>query len=194
MNAMKGTADKINEYIIRIKNGDISAIGPLHLLVGAQLRLKSLKYFDNDPIADDALQEFWIRIEKYCKKYRFVGNGLHFLERIFDNLCKEISKKEQRKRSTISIEAINLYEENLVVDDDLSHEQIALRQSFAKAQGLMSPEVRQVFNLTLYGEMSVREIAKACGFSKSKAARLRNDGIAILKQTLIADGWDKPNG
>lgn len=114
--------------------------------------------------------------------------------RIFDNLCKEKLKTERRKGFIISLEVINEFEENLVVDGDLEFERMALRQSFAKAKSKMNDAEKLVFAMILYGEMSVRQIAKAAGFSKSKAERIRQSCMAILETTLTDDGWGNNDG
>ena len=185
----KNTTDKISDYIMQIKNGDTAAIEFLHDAVGVGLRFIAFKYFGSWSAADDVTQEFWLNIEQYCKKYRYIGNGYHYLTHVFDNLCRKNYNERQGKCSIISLDVINEFEENLVVDPDIDFNRLALRQSFEKAKARMDNEEKSVFAMILYGEMSVREIARATGFSKSKAARIRQSCMSILKRTLDDDGW-----
>ena len=185
----KNTIDKINDYIVRIKNGDKSAIKPLHATIGVNLRFIAFNYFGSWFAADDITQNFWLNIEKYCKNYRYVYNGLNYLTRIFDNICKKNYANQQEKRSIISLEEINEFEENLIVDPEPNYDRVALKQSFDKAKARMSGAEKSVFAMILYGEMSVREIARASGLTKSTAERIRQSCMRILKQTLDDDGW-----
>ena len=185
----KNHIDKINDCIVQIKNGNTAAIESLHDAIGVSLRFIAFHYFGSWSAADDVTQEFWLNIETYCKKYRYMGNGYHYLARVFDNLCRQNYNERQGKSSIISLEVINEFEENLVVDSDIDFNRLALRQSFDKARARMNDEEKLVFAMILYGEMSVRDIARATEFSRSKAARIRQSCMSILKQTLDDDGW-----
>ena len=186
----RSTVEKINECIEHIKGGDLSYIETLHTLMGLHLRFIAMKYFGNDYSVDDIIQDFWLRIEIYCQKYHFAGNGFNYLARVFDNLCKEKYRKEHWQRCTISLDDVNAVADNLVVDEDIDVRRLDLRRSFDKAKAKMDKTERLVFDLYVYGELSIRQIAAAIGLSKSKVARLRQKALGILKQTLVADGWD----
>ncbi len=180
--------EQVNECILRIKAGDLSAIDPLHTLIGMRLHFVALRYFDVEELQEDAVQDFWLNIEKYCRKFRFVGNGVAYLTKVFKHQCLMRVRQENKRRGEIPLSCLCETLDRLGTDEEADFHAEALRQSFAKAQIGMTERERAVLACLLY-DTSVRDIADMVGTSKSTAARLRTRVLDILQESLRKDGW-----
>ena len=182
--------DKVNNCIKRIGEGDIECVSILHEIIGSILFFKAYKYFRNKEESEDLVQEFWMNIQKYCIKFRYIQNGYGYLLKTFDNLA--LMKLRQLKRVPIPIDLdtiINYEKENVKLD--LSERQTALRDTINRCRKDFSDLERKIFALTCYEDKTIREITKEVDASRSTIHRLRQKIMEILENALIDDGWDK---
>lgn len=185
----KNTVEQINRIVKRIKDGEIGAVRDLHALLGNRIKFISLKFMKDSFDAEDETQEFWAKITVYCAKCGYFTNAADFLCACFVNQCRMRLRAKKREIRTVTLEDVERFETGAAYyDTDVRR--YALKQSFDRAKKKMSDEEKLVFALICYEEMSVREAAKELGWSKSKAERVRQGMMKILKQTLTEDGWD----
>lgn len=185
------TVRKVNENIERIRNGDEEAVKGLYSLMGLHLRYIAIKYFGDAPLADDILQRFWLHIEYYCQKFRFDGNGFNYLARIFENSCRAEYRRHRREREyRVSIDTVKNIEAGLSTDPEATVQRAALCEAIDNARAQLSPDERLVFDLILYGELSVRDIARLTDRPKTTVGRLRQAAFERVKAILSKNGWD----
>ncbi|NCA66484.1 MAG: sigma-70 family RNA polymerase sigma factor [Clostridia bacterium] len=184
------TIEKINKCIKEIREGNNAAITVLHEHMGSHLYFIAVRYLKNRMEAEDAVQDFWLDIHKYCSRCWYVANGFNYFTKIFENLVKMRLRKQKRNILPLNIDDIAEFEKS-TEDLDLLVRQIALRDTFDRAIIQMTDDEKKVFMLVCYEEKTVRQIAKVLFISKSNVQRLRQRAIDIVKQVLIEDGWDK---
>ena len=179
------------DLIGKIAAGDrLNAVEDLHALIGGRLRFVAVRFFRNDFDADDAVQDFWANIVTYAVKCRYTVNTFSYLMKCFENQCKMTLRKKNARKNVLSVEDVDRYE-SLSSDGGLNVRQIALKQTFLKAQKRMTDDERRVFAFVLYDEATVRDVAKELNMSKSQVARVRQSAMQKLEQALREDGWDK---
>lgn len=184
------TIEEINKCIKKINGGDNDAITDLHRCLGAHLHFIAIRYLKNGAEAEDAVQDFWADIHKYCSRCWYTANGFNYFAKVFENLVKMRLRKQKREAITISIEDIAEHE-SYTANLDLMARQISLKDTVDKGIKQMSDEEKKIFLLVCYEDKTVRQIAQILGISKSNVQRLREKSMAIIKRVLIEDGWDK---
>lgn len=77
-------------------------------------------------------------------------------------------------------------------DDDA--EAIALRNDVSAAMRKLTETQRIIIQETVFEDLTVRQVAKTVGKSKTQVARLKNSAIEILKRELESIRRDKQDG
>ncbi|NCA68353.1 MAG: sigma-70 family RNA polymerase sigma factor [Clostridia bacterium] len=188
-----GTVEKINRCIKDIREGNGDAVTDLHNYMGTHLTFIAIRYLKNPDRAEDAVQDFWADIHKYCNRCWYVANGFNYFTKIFENMLKMRLRKEKRIIIPLNIDDI-IEHDNYTENIDLLIRQIALRETFARGLSRMTDNEKRVFLLVCYEDKTVRQIAKILQLSKSNVERLKQSSTAIIKTVLIEDGWDKDEG
>ncbi len=130
-----------------------------------------LRYAKDYHVAEDVLQEGFVKIFKNLHKFRFEGSFEGWLRRIIVNTAIEQYRKNVRMYPVgeLTMEAHQAYH-------DMTVENMAAQDLLKLIQEL-SPGYRTVFNLYVIEGMSHKEISKMMniseGTSKSQLARAR---------------------
>ena len=176
--------------IHRINLGDRdAAVMDLYALMGNTIRFVAVRIVRYEEDVEDVVQDFWANIVNYCAHWHG-GNAFYYLRRCMENLCKNRLRSISRRPEQLSLGDLDSYEDG-VDNEELTTFRLALQECVRKAEGRMTPMQRKVFVLSVIEDRTVREIADLLGLSRSAAGRLHKEAMDIVKNTFIADGWDK---
>ena len=146
-----------------------------------------LLYLKDYHLAEDALQETFMRITKNISGFRGQSSEKTWVVRIAINVCKTILAKRQ------GAEIVNFageeWEHFSLVEQGTDDLERILQRSVV-SQGVMQLEekYREVIILYFYQELKLREIAKITGQPMTTAAYRLRQGKKLLKQILEEGG------
>lgn len=155
----------------------MQAQSQVYQLFAGKLFALSLKYSKNQQDAEDVLQDSFLIIFNKIHQYTNKGSFEGWLKRIVINTALQ----KYREKSTLYLikEEANLYEEEVVLDED----NISIDFLLELIQELPD-RYRLIFNLYILDNFSHKEIAKMLaiseGTSKSNLSRARQ----LLKKKL----------
>jgi len=173
------------DIIRRAKNGDQAAFGSLVVKYQKSVYNIARRIVLNHQDADDVVQETFIKIyshiNDYSEKYKFFT----WIYRITVNTALTVLKR--RKNRGVSLEM--LVEEEYFQPAANSNSQRDYREKELKLlvkKGLekLSPELRSVFVLRTWGELSYEEIAETLKISKGTVMSRLNRARAKLQKSL----------
>jgi RNA polymerase sigma factor, sigma-70 family len=147
-------------------------------LYGTALLRMAFLYLKDMHLAEDAVQETFLRVLKYYDNYREEASEKTWIYRIAINICKDISAKSWWKR----------------IDYDASYEQIEDCREQNGGDSTISveimklpPKYKQVVLLYYYMGFSLKETGGILGISESAAAMRLSRAREQLKKSL--KGW-----
>lgn len=154
--------NKIGELLIRLREGDEDAFEEFVSQTLPVMKNISFSILGNREDAEDAVQESYLAIIKYVDHFRYNKSGYCWVIRIVQNKSLEMLRKKKRRREIDcdTMPEIVFYQE---MDDD-----ILTRQLLSQ---LSSFELK-VVTLRYYGDLSLRQLAKAIGRPLSSTHRL----------------------
>lgn len=168
------------EIILGCKKGDSKYQRALFDNYSAILLTICRRYFSDSGLAEDALQEGYIRIFKKIEQYKFEGSFEGWMKRVVVNVCLRKIQKEKRQynwsdiESTIprglqpSVEA-KIYEEELL-----------------ELLKVLPDGYRTVFNMYALDGFSHKDIAEKLGItdstSRSQLVKARKMLQKLLKE------------
>lgn len=179
---------KVNNCIASIKNGSDEAIVELYTSMGNTIRFIAIRYLKNKYDSEDAVQDFWLNIKKYCNKIWHINNGYKYLCKTMQNLCLIRLRKSRNSKEKLTITDIELFEK-YGDDENLNIEQRTLKDIFKQAISKMNDLEKKVFYLWCYEEMSIREMGREINISKSTIHRIKANVEKIIRETLIENDW-----
>jgi len=142
------------------------------------------RYFNDSSLAEDALQDGFIRIFNKIDQFKFEGSFEGWMKRITVNICLRKLQNENRKFDWSEIHHVKENAVNPVVDSDLNEEEI-LRLISKLPNGY-----RTVFNMYALDGFSHKEIAAKLGItdstSRSQLVKARN-----MLQKMILDLYEE---
>lgn len=173
---------EINECLLSIKTyRDMQSVCTLHSLMGGVLRHIALRYSGNVHDSDDIVQDFWADIFEIASKYRYNTNAFAFLCKSFTNTAINYCIKKGRD---ISKKVYYVDYENMASDNGNCIEGAVLESVVESAISQLDDDEKAVVQLTYFEDMTVREIAKCLGRSKSQVSRIKISALQNLKQKL----------
>ncbi len=175
----------INNYIKRIKKGDVESVENLHSLFSPRLYFIAIKYFKGEDVKD-FVQDFWSNIQKICWGYRLVINGFNYLIKSAENLARNKYNKEKRIKRTepVTLEDIKHY---AYAETDIERiEQNELIETFFKQ--LPEIEIKIIFGL-FFEEKTIRQVAKELDIPRATVGYKKLMALQKLKTYLT--GLDK---
>lgn len=123
-------------------------------------------------LADEAMQETWLRLERMTAASGTISNPQAYLLMIARNIAIDLIRKEKRHSDRVTLEDINLDE---MIDDAPSVEAVVLARDemrqLVRALMKLSDKARRVLLMSRCLEMTHREIAAALGISESMVAK-----------------------
>lgn len=146
-----------------------------------------LLYLKDYHLAEDALQETFLRITKHIGSFRGQSSEKTWIVRIAINVCKTILTAKQKEEAESFAgeewEHFSLVEQGR---DDLER----ILQRSVVSQGVMQLEekYREVIILYFYQELKLREIAKITGDPMTTVAYRLRQGKKLLRKVLERHG------
>lgn len=167
---------------MRVRNGDMDAFRTLVDLYKDKSFSLAVSIIKDETLAEDMLQEVFIKVHKNIKGFKFKSKFSTWLYRIVVNTCYNELRKQ---RDTVPIEQ-NEYafkEENsinqhqiLTVEDQ--------KKYILEAMTRLRPDEALVLRLFYLCEMSLKEVEAISGFSASKVRVDLHRGRKNMEQQL----------
>lgn len=159
--------DKIEELVIGCVKGKQKSQQQLHKHYYGLLLSICLRYTKDYDMAEEVLQNAFIKIFKNLKKYEFKGSFEGWLKRITVNTAIDFFRKSKNSLVLLS-EEYDLENTDLQDGDDDEEENFGYAYSPAQVmeavQGL-TPAYKTVFNLYVIEEYQHKEIAEMLGIN-----------------------------
>ncbi len=167
----------IEEY----KRGSINAFETLYKKYASKMKGVAFRYLNDSFIAEDIVQEAFVKVFKKIKDFQPTGHFEAWLRRVVVNTAINYYlslKKENEKKAEFSLSPENESTDNFEEDDLYSLEELTT------AVNMLPSGYKMVFNLYAIDEYTHKEIAEKLqiteGTSKSQLFKAR----AFLKSVL----------
>lgn len=175
---MHADLEDLKNIIQECASGNVRAQEALYRMLAPKMFGVCLRYAKDSTEAEDNLQEGFIRVFAYIRKFRHEGSLEGWVRRIMVNVSLEKFRKQHLMHP---VEDTQLYGSDQFSDEII--EKITADELIELIQKL-PPRYRMVFNLYVLEGMSHQEISKEMGIaegtSKSNLARARE----ILKRKV----------
>lgn len=89
-------AKEVNDYLLKIKQGDKSQYEPLVAITALHLRGVAQYYLINKSLANDVVSEVFIKLLYYVDSYDCEQDGYNWMCRITQNLAYDHNQKEAK--------------------------------------------------------------------------------------------------
>ena len=154
--------DKIGELLIRLREGEEELFDEFVRQTLPFMKNVAFSILGNREDAEDAVQESYLAIVKYIDHFRFNKSGYYWVIKIIQNKSLEMLRKKKHRRefSCDSMPEMIFYQE---MDDEILTRQLL---------GKLSDFELKVVTLRYYGDLSLRQLAKALGRPLSSTHRL----------------------
>ena len=173
-----------SQLIIACKKNDRSAQKELYERYAPLMMTVCLRYSGDEETAHDLLHDGFIQIFAQIGSYSGKGSFEGWLRRIFVNLALENYRKEKKKELFLE-EYKHTQMDEADTDETLDIEGIPRDEILKMIQGL--PHGYQtVFNLTVFEDMSHKEIAQQLGISEASSRSQFSRAKAILQKKVTA--------
>jgi RNA polymerase sigma factor (sigma-70 family) len=160
--------DTDSEIIERVKKGDTSAFRFLvekYKDVSFSLACSILR---DENIAEDALQESFIKVYRNIDRFRSHSSFPTWLYRIVVNTCLTFAKKQKKQQSFVHIDSANEIEMDINetgIDRLMASERSAMINN---ALNRIKPYESLLLRLFYLSELDLQEIKNVTGFKESK--------------------------
>lgn len=171
-----------DKLIKRMESGDRSAAEELIRLLYPEILRYCLWHAPNRSMAEDAVQETFLKAVRYFDRYIHKGKFKAFLYQIAANTCIDMRRK--KSFSDISIEDLtheSIYHET---GFDKTETDLALRQYIE----LLPEELREVVILRFGQDLTIRETAEILDIPLRTAQSRLRSALKQLKSKLKEDG------
>ena len=162
-----------DEIFEKLKKGDPDAAGELARLYYDDILRYCLFHVPDRSLAQDAVQETFLKVFRHFGSYRHRGRFRAFLYRVAANVCVDICRRRPWEPVT---EQVPFEEKGLREGED--------REDFRRLVELVPEELREIIILRFSQELKLGEIAKVTGLPmRTVQSRLRK-ALRILKTEL----------
>lgn len=162
-----------DELFEKLKRGDPDAAGELARLYYDDILRYCLFHVPDRSLAQDAVQETFLKVFRYFGDYRHRGHFRAFLYRVAANVCADIRRRRTWEPMP---EQVSFEEKGLREGED--------REDFRRLVELLPEELREIVILRFAQELKLGEIAKAADLPmRTVQSRLRK-ALKILKTEL----------
>lgn len=164
---MNERKDKIQDMILRSREGDLSAFQQLVEQFQRYAYILAFRLLGNDEDAKDAVQEAFIRMWKHIKSFKLSSKFTTWLYRIVTNLCLDHIKAQKRKNRVFP----QVIEQNqlLVPTNEKNSEENYIKKNLAgtiiRLSEALTPKQRIVFVLRDLQDLDMKEVARITGMS-----------------------------
>ena len=138
----------------------------------------------NPEDAAELVQETYLRLLRQEGLDRIEANARAYVFQIATNLARDYFRQRQTQRARLHISLDAHPQDAALLEPQESVEQDDTLARFKTALLKMRPEVREVFLLHRFRDMTYPQIAKALGLGLRTVERYTSEAIAHLKCTL----------
>lgn len=173
-----------DELMVRVKKGDMKAFEALYDRYNKRLFHFILRFVGERDLAEDILQETFLRIFKKRKSYRKAGHFSTYLFTIGRNLCLDALKTWEKRHILISQED---YVETVI---DLSKgpsealEETDISRTVQREIEALPNDQQEVLVLSKYSGLPYEEIAKIVSSTPAAVKQKVYRAMLALKQKL----------
>lgn len=174
------------EYALSlIADGDDIGVDLLYGCMGKVMLTVATGVLGDHYLAEDAVQESFLRIIKNIKQYKKGTNGYAWVCRIVRNTALNMAKSEGIRQSAV------LDEFSLIADSENTVDEVTARVlTESLMNSLHPPIVREMIYMKYFLDMTVREIAKEIGMSKSYVSKEILKAEEAMRKSL-GEPWTK---
>lgn len=166
-----------DEIFEKLKKGDPDGAEELVRLYYAEILRYCLFHLPDRSMAEDAVQETFLKVFRYFDDYRHRGHFRAFLYKVAANVCRDLWRK---RRWEPVLEQIPVEEKGIRERED--------REDFKRLVALLPEELREIVVLRFSQELKLKEIAGITGLpARTVQSRLRR-ALKLLKQELEGRG------
>lgn len=159
------------------QKNDRKAQHALYMLFASKMYGVCLRYYPNKDIANDILQDGFIKVFNNIKSFKFQGSVEGWIRRIMVNTALEYHRKKKDSQE-VDIDSAFLYSiNNFTIDNDYK-----LLLSIVAS---LPKQYQLVFNLYAIEGYSHAEIAKELNISESTSKSNYSRARAILKKKVM---------
>lgn len=168
-----------------IAAGNEADVDILYEYMGKTMLFVAKNVVKDDFAAEDVVQESFLKIVKNISKYKRGTNGYAWVCRIVRNTALNAVKSENVRGGRSIDEFVN-------IADGKDFEEMSQTRMLAEKilNSLSPPIVKQMVYMKYFLDMTVREIAKAVGKSKSYVSKELIKAEEKMK-TMLQDAWTK---
>lgn len=156
---------QLNNYLTVLKNGNADILDAIYALVGGRMYALAKSITGNAADAEDIVHDSFIKIVKKIGSYKSGTNAYAWIMKITRNTALDLLRKRKVRAEENIDEFFNLTENGY--DEEKKDTAIMLETAVKK----LDEEEKRLIYYSYYLDMSVREIAKITGKSKSAVAR-----------------------
>lgn len=145
-------------------------------------------YLKDYQLAEDAVQETFIKAMKSYGSFEYKSSEKTWLTRIAINCCKNVMRTSWFHTRQNNLEN---YVEKMSDSSDDPIDNFLKKDSVSAAIMTLSASDRQMIVLYYYQELSVKEIAAVIGKSENTTIQRLNRARGKMKKILMEAGYDK---
>ncbi len=147
----------------------------LHRRYGPFLRRRCQILMRDRALADDALQEVFMKLLRHGGPFRDAPHPMRWLHRVADHACFDLHRSGKRSRQSTPIDEA----------EDLVHPGVApdARRAVLDALFALNDEDKQIAVMAFIDGMSQKEIADEIGYSRVTV----NKRIAAIRDRLVSN-------
>lgn len=153
------------KLILLIKQGDQQAFKALYLQFKNPIYAYALKFFKSRELAEELVQEVFMRIWKYRDKLDEQGNISAYLYQIARNSIYEQLKKASRDKELRVTLFSQGSESGMIIETEYTHKE--LLEVYTRAVDLLPRQRKKVFQMSRNDNLSHEEIAQILDISKN---------------------------
>jgi len=169
----------MNELADRLARGEPAAFAELYDACADRLYGWLVVYLRSAADAEDAVQETFVRLARARKKLRGVENLNAYVFSIARNEAARLRKRTLRQHQIVREGNESDSDSTLLVEQ---------AEVIERALGRLTDEQREVVELKMYGDLTLREIAEVTGLPAGTVATRYRAALVKLKETLARDG------
>ncbi len=172
--------EQLNRLIAAVAAGDADALDAVYALLGKRMFALAYGFVHNRQDAEDILSDSFVKLARFAHTFRAGTNGYGFIMRIVRNTALDFLRSRKRTASENIDDFFSLSDERY--SPERREEALLLEGAIGRLPAL---EKRMIY-YRYYLDLTVREIAKETGMSKSAVQRLMESAEAHLKTYLTA--------
>ncbi len=174
----------VSTYILQMKEGNNLAFVHLYRQYARKAFLMSYKYLGNKDMAEDAVQELFIKLWEHRTELHEDESPDAFIFTMLKHLLLNVIRQRRKDMFLIehNIEVLNLVADSSEGDDIFKEQTDDLRSIFARAFCMLSPKQQQIVRYKLTGKMSNNDIAECMGISVNTVKVQYYNGLKRLRE------------